>query len=144
MASQNTDFGFRIRPLPREEKEPTPASPQESESAPRLAPEPAPELAPKHPSAHAPQAFEAMLTGGRFRSAQDALAFLGAVAGAELAGEASARQGPGGAWWIEVPVNWSRASSLVYSAGGVAFSGSHGSWVVVPAHGDAPTSPPVG
>ncbi|VFN03138.1 MAG: hypothetical protein BECKG1743D_GA0114223_108061 [Candidatus Kentron sp. G] len=88
-----------------------------------------------------PQAFQPALTGARFPSAQDALAFLGAVAGAELAGEASARRGPGGDWWIEAPVDWSRGSSLVYSAGGAPFAGSGSLWAAVPGDGSGPAPP---
>ncbi len=69
--NQSTDFGFRIRPLEADE----PAAPQ---------PATPPPAAP--PVREEPPAADALAhTGALFLSAQAALAFLGAVAGAGLA-----------------------------------------------------------
>ncbi len=132
MTKEDTDFGFRIRPLIKKNVESAkPSGPQKtiSEKAPaQVAPEPE-------------KGFDLCNTGARFAHAQAALSFLGAIAGAELAVEARARRGPSGRWWIEVPAEWSGAAALAANVGGTPFAGSGFLWVQIPADGSAPEIP---
>ena len=121
---QDSGSGFRIRPLNK-------TSPTE----------PAAKVAPPTPTPQATPAKQNGTSAGLFKSAQSALAFLGAVAGAGLATEAHARRGPANRWWIETPVPWLHAFTLTINAGGRAFAGSDRHWVEGPADGSQPAQP---
>jgi hypothetical protein len=125
-------MAFRIRPADPE----TVQAPVAVPVAPRP-PRPEPVREPEPEVAESP-ADGMDHTGGRFRDAGDALAFLGGIGGAGLASEARAWRGPGGRWWADVPVPWQRAASLVESAGGEPYAGQGNRWVALSRTGGGP------
>jgi len=136
---QDAGFGFHIRPLSEKDKPSEKSSrPEPQNTAPPL-PE-ATERKVQHTNSDKSIPTDNYMAA-RFQSAQSALTFIGAVAGAGLASEARARKGPGTEWWIEIPVSWEQTSIMALSARGTAYAGFNDIWVVVPLDGSAPTLP---
>ncbi|ETR70475.1 MAG: hypothetical protein OMM_03206 [Candidatus Magnetoglobus multicellularis str. Araruama] len=136
---QDEGFGFRIRPLSEAGKPSEKSSSPESQNSPPSLPETTEQKVQRTNSDKSIPTDNYM--AARFQSAQSALTFIGAVAGAGLANEARARKGPATEWWIEIPVSWDQASIMALSSRGIAYAGFNDIWAVVPSDGSTPRLP---
>ncbi|OUL34960.1 hypothetical protein BV372_12700 [Nostoc sp. T09] len=121
---------FTIRRITPEEKPPSQPTPPVKNQTPTPAPP-----TPKTPT---PQPSLDTSTGGRFRSVNSVLAFLGSVFGTRLSETAVVRRSPQGTWWVEVAVAHQPITPLIWTAGGRPFIRHNQQWVALSLSGDLP------
>ncbi|MCP4221172.1 MAG: hypothetical protein GY765_41465 [bacterium] len=68
-------------------------------------------------------------SGGCFTTSGRLLSFVSAVAGAQLTHEIVCRRSPKGVWWAEVGLSSEIVSHLVWTAGGIPYSGGGNKWI---------------